>query len=136
MSERYEAVRLREGFLEHGFHGGGELTAIDEDYAGYVSRCLQGGLQDDSTSHAVADQHGGRQGECPHEFRDISDVPLDGAFRRRARTCPHARAENRRRPQCDHRAAGEGAIGVPRVRGLPTACRSYPTLQPFCYFLP
>ena len=76
MSERYEAVRLREGFLEHGFHGGGELTAIDEDYAGYVSRCLQGGLQDDSTSHAVADQHGGRQGECPHEFRDISDVPL------------------------------------------------------------
>ena len=52
-----------------------------------MARCLQGGLEDDPTSHAVADQHGGRQGECPHEFRDISDVPLDGAFRRRPRAC-------------------------------------------------
>jgi hypothetical protein len=88
MSERFEAVRLREGFLEHGFHGGGELTAIDDDYAGHVCRCLQGGLQDDSTSHAVADQHGGRQGECLHDFGDISPVPLDGAIGGHPRTGP------------------------------------------------
>ena len=34
--------------------------------------CLQGGFDDDPTSHAVADQHGGRQGKRLDDLPNIS----------------------------------------------------------------
>ena len=67
---------------------GAKLAAIDQDDPGGLGWCLQGGFDDDSTSHAVADQHGGRQGECLHDFGDISPVPLDGAIGGHPRTGP------------------------------------------------
>ncbi len=48
---------------------------------------LQGGFDNDTTSHAVADQHGGRQGKCLHDFRNVSPVSLDGAFGHRTWAC-------------------------------------------------
>ena len=49
--------------------------------------CLQGGLDDNPASHAVADQHGRRQRKGLHDFRDIGPVPLDGAIGGHARAC-------------------------------------------------
>jgi hypothetical protein len=39
------------------------MGVIDRDDSSGMGWSLQGGLDDDPTSHAVADQHGGRQGK-------------------------------------------------------------------------
>ena len=82
------ADRPSELSRKNGLHGRGELAAIYEDDSNGMGWCLEGGIDDDAATHAVFDHHCGRQGECLHDFRDVSPIPLDGAFRARARGCP------------------------------------------------
>jgi hypothetical protein len=61
----------------------------------------QGGFNGDPTAHAARREIG----QCLHEFRDISTVPLDGAFGCCARTCPMSVQTDGDRRWCDHPAA-------------------------------
>jgi pimeloyl-ACP methyl ester carboxylesterase len=76
--------------------------------------CLQGGFDNDPTSHAVPDQHGGRQGERLHDFRNVSPVSLDGAFDHRTWACAMSTQIRRESVRIGDGDDAEGDVRHPR----------------------
>ena len=72
----------------YGFHGEGELAAVNQDDAGGVSRRLQRRLYDDPATHAVAGQDGRGQGLGAHDLGHVGTIALDRAIRGRSRAVP------------------------------------------------